>query len=139
MRQAKISIPCLLLIADYVIEQIKANVQWLFGVNMSNIPSVSSLSVQGLEEHAERLLPKTGSLSESSQGFAAMLLGEMSKINSNDLAVKKEMASFNANEEGASIERLSFLMAKAEAELKVAVQVRNKAVGAYQEIMNMQI
>lgn len=71
--------------------------------------------------------------------FEAALSSELGKVFGQSKDVDAAVASFNAGDSDSSIERTAFLMAKAEADLRLAVQVRNKAVTAYQEIMNMQI
>lgn len=71
--------------------------------------------------------------------FEMALAGELGKVFGQSKSVDAAVASFNAGEADSSIERTAFLMARAEADLRLAVQARNKAVTAYQEVMNMQI
>jgi flagellar hook-basal body complex protein FliE len=71
--------------------------------------------------------------------FSSILASELGKVFASGSEVDKAVTEFNAGAEGASIERTAFLMAKSESEMRMAVQVRNKVVSAYQEVMNLQI
>lgn len=85
-------------------------------------------------------LAAPGDLSPAQDGgFSSILATEMGKIFSASKEVDAAVGEFNSGGDGASIERTAFLMAKAESEMRVAVQVRNKVVSAYQEVMNLQI
>jgi flagellar hook-basal body complex protein FliE len=81
----------------------------------------------------------SGADKSSSGSFEATMASEMAKVFGQSKEVDAAVVSFNAGGADSSIERTVFLMAKAEADLRLAVQVRNKAVTAYQEVMNMQI
>jgi flagellar hook-basal body complex protein FliE len=72
-------------------------------------------------------------------GFESALTGELAKVFGSAKEVTQAVAAYNAGGEEASVERAAFLMAKSEAALRLAVQVRNKAVNAYQDVMNLQI
>jgi flagellar hook-basal body complex protein FliE len=87
---------------------------------------------------AKEISEPTGSV-PAQEGFSSLLASEMGKIFSTSKEVDASVAEYNAGGDGASIERTAFLMAKAESEMRVAVQVRNKVVSAYQEVMNLQI
>lgn len=83
---------------------------------------------------------KTGGAAEAQgTGFESVLMGELGKVFGAQKEVDAAVTGYNAGAPEASVERTAFLMAKAEADLRLAVQVRNKAVNAYQEVMNLQI
>jgi flagellar hook-basal body complex protein FliE len=75
----------------------------------------------------------------NANGFETALFNEMGKVFGQAKEVDASVAAYNSNSGDESIERVAFLMAKSEADMRLAVQVRNKAVAAYQEIMNLQI
>lgn len=81
---------------------------------------------------------KNANASEPST-FEKALVSELGRVFSAQSEVDAAVSAYNAGAPEASVERTAFLMAKAEADLRLAVQVRNKAVNAYQEVMNMQI
>ena len=108
-----------------------------------------SSKTAGLSKAAEILSEADGWLSKSGKtsgadaveggGFEAALAGELGRVFGASKEVDSAVAAYNAGAPEASIERTAFLMAKAEADLRLAVQVRNKAVTAYQDVMNLQI
>ena len=77
--------------------------------------------------------------SGSGDAFSGILASELGKVFGSAKEVDAAVKAYSQGDAGASLERTVFLMAKAEADLRVAVQVRNKAVSAYQEVMNLQI
>ena len=79
-----------------------------------------------------------GAVAPAGGAFESVLAGELSKVFGSAKAVDEAVAAYNGGS-GESVERAAFLMAKSEAQLRLAVQVRNKAVSAYQDVMNLQI
>lgn len=104
---------------------------------MSDLSKVSS-ALSTAEAWFKSVEPKD-SEKLSGNGFEAALLNEMGKVFGQAKEVDASVAAYNSGSGDGSIERVAFLMAKAEADMRLAVQVRNKAVAAYQEIMNLQI
>ena len=107
---------------------------------MSKVSSAISSADLWLKEASTKL---SGSAIDtnnaSAPSFDGILASELGKVFGSAKEVDKAVKSYSQGDDDASIERTVFLMAKAEADLKVAVQVRNKAVSAYQEVMNLQI
>lgn len=103
------------------------------------------LSKGGVDSLAKKMFaeldPASGSAEASAAqpGFEGMLAKEIGKVMESAQSAQASIDAFTANPEGVPMERVAFLMAKAEADIRLAAQVRNKAVSAYQEIMNMQI
>jgi flagellar hook-basal body complex protein FliE len=104
---------------------------------MSDLSKVSS-ALSTAESWFKSIEPKDDERVGAS-GFEAALVNEMGKIFGQAKEVDASVAAYNSNAGEGSIERVAFLMAKSEADMRLAVQVRNKAVAAYQEIMNLQI
>lgn len=108
-----------------------------------SLKSVDLSKASELIRQADGWISSTSSTAGPERGvggsFEATLASELGKVFGQSKDVDAAVASFNAGDADSSIERTAFLMAKSEADLRLAVQVRNKAVTAYQEVMNMQI
>lgn len=76
---------------------------------------------------------------EEASGFGALLAQEMGRVTASAGAAQGAIEAYSQNPEGVPLERVSLLMATAEADLRFAAQLRNKTVSAYQEVMGMQL
>ncbi|AHG60295.1 flagellar hook-basal body complex protein FliE [Buchnera aphidicola] len=63
-------------------------------------------------------------------------LGEISNIQNN---AKKDSEKFTLNQSGISLNDVMINLEKSTLSMQMAIQVRNKIISAYQEIMNQQI
>lgn len=72
-------------------------------------------------------------------GFGDALMSSISKINDMKMAAKSQSQAFQAGEPGIELHNVMIDNQKAGLAFEMAVQVRNKAVSAYKEIMNMQV
>jgi flagellar hook-basal body complex protein FliE len=97
----------------------------------------------GLTSIADAWLNEADSLKGGAKAdggaFESLLAGELGKVFGAAQEVEAAVAAYNVGGDEASVERAAFLMAKSEADLRFAVQARNKAVNAYQDIINLQI
>ncbi len=91
---------------------------------------------------AEELLQMGKSDLKSTNGagdFGALVNQMFMKLEGSVEQSKEAIEQYAQNQDAVSLERLSLLMAKAETEIKVATQLRNRMVNAYQDIINMQV
>lgn len=101
------------------------------GGNISESSVVREMQNQGLEA------PGVGG-ADASNSFLGMLKDSMEKVNTNqvqaDHAVKELVAGRSKN-----IHETMLAIEKADTSLKMMMQVRNKILDAYREIMRMQV
>jgi flagellar hook-basal body complex protein FliE len=71
--------------------------------------------------------------------FGAVLKDSIDGVNSAQQDALKRAEAFEMGAPGASLHDAMISMQKASISFQAAVQVRNKVVAAYQEIMNMQV
>ena len=70
--------------------------------------------------------------------FGRLLLNSLSEINKSQTSADKQVANFLSGNGGGLHETL-LALEKADISMRLLVQVRNKAVEAYREIMRMQV
>jgi len=103
----------------------------------SSIQPTVAPEAKVLQEMAKEGLTPT-SESSSSTGFGKMLSESIEKVNQyqadSDRAVKELVAGRNKN-----IHETMLTMERADTSLKLMMQVRNKVLEAYREIMKMQV
>ncbi len=100
---------------------------------------MSSIADITLKSHLQGLsAPKTASVPNMSDKFAEALKGSIAEVNQAQVAADHAAQQIAAGEtkdlHGAMIK-----LEEADISLRLMVQVRNKAVEAYQEIMRMQV
>lgn len=71
--------------------------------------------------------------------FAALLKNALAQTNAAQMGARELSRQFAAGEPNASLEEVVLTLQKASVSFQTMVQVRNKLVSAYQEIMNMQV
>ena len=71
--------------------------------------------------------------------FGALLKTSLDQVNASQVAADRLTARFQANDPNVSLEDTMVGLAKANVSLQAAVQVRNRVVAAYHDIMNMQV
>ncbi|CDG21697.1 Flagellar hook-basal body complex protein fliE [Xenorhabdus poinarii G6] len=72
-------------------------------------------------------------------GFASQLTSAVEKINKNRLDAAKQAQDFTLGVPGVELNDVMVNIQKASISLQMGIQVRNKLVSAYHEIMNMQV
>lgn len=98
-------------------------------INASNTTSINNVNAVDTE--------KDNSVQEAS--FADVLRNSLNDINNQQITADKLTDSFTKGEDGVDITDVMLATAEANTSLQYAVQVRNKLVDAYQEIVKMQI
>ena len=76
---------------------------------------------------------------DATQDFAAMLKSAVEEVNSAQLDAKQLTRQFEAGDPDVNLQDVVLSLQKASLSFQTMVQVRNKLVSAYQEIMNMQV
>lgn len=75
----------------------------------------------------------------SAVDFAALLKNALAETNAAQLEARELSRQFATADPNASLEEVVLSLQKASVSFQTMVQVRNKLVSAYQEIMNMQV
>jgi len=74
---------------------------------------------------------------EGAQDFAAMLKDSIDKVNDTQQQANKLAAAFETGATDASLAEVMVSLQKASVSFQAMVQVRNKLVEAYKDVMNM--
>jgi len=101
----------------------------------SGIAGISGLSGSSLGGVGSVQSPSTGS---GSGGFGSMLTDAISGLNQSQNTAASDSVAL-ATGQASDVTSVVSDVEKANLEMQLAVQVRNKAVDAYEEIMRMQI
>lgn len=72
-------------------------------------------------------------------GFASHLLNAVGKINQTRVTASQKAQALTLEKPGVELNDVMVDLQKASLSLQFGIQVRNKLVGAYQEIMNMPV
>jgi flagellar hook-basal body complex protein FliE len=99
---------------------------------------IEKLALQPLQVTSSLPLAKNMSASDVSEQFSNFLTDAMTKLNAQQLSVDKLNDQF-AKGEISDVHQLMIASEKASLGLELTVQVRNKVIDAYQEIMRMQV
>lgn len=104
---------------------------------MSNI----DLMVNQLRAVAAQAAVTPASLPEdaASQDFASMLKSAIDEVNGAQMDAKQMTRDFASGNAEANLQDVVLSLQKASLSFQTMVQVRNKLVSAYQEVMNMQV
>ncbi|UXY14593.1 flagellar hook-basal body complex protein FliE [Chitiniphilus purpureus] len=71
--------------------------------------------------------------------FAALLKNSLDQVNQMQQEAQAQQAAFQAGDPQADLQEVMVSLQKASLSFQTMVQVRNRLVSAYQEIMNMQV
>ncbi len=107
------------------------------------IPAISNgvsgiTGVSGLSGGTDGVGSVSGSGSGSGGGFGSMLTSAISSLNDSQNTASTDSVAL-ATGQASDVTSVVSDVEKANLEMQLAVQVRNKAVDAYEEIMRMQI
>jgi flagellar hook-basal body complex protein FliE len=80
----------------------------------------------------------TSAVSKSAAGFGDMLSSMMSKVNQTQVAGDEAIVKLESGE-AKHLHEVMIAVEEADISLRMLVQMRNKALSAYEEIMRMQI
>ena len=82
--------------------------------------------------------PDPNGVSKSAAGFGDMLSSMMSKVNQTQIAGDEAIVKLESGE-AQHLHEVMIAVEEADISLRMLVQMRNKALSAYEEIMRMQI
>lgn len=104
------------------------------------------MAIQGIEGVLQQLQAtaiQAGGLKQSSSvpgaSFASELKAAIGKISDTQQAARKQAQDFEVGVPGISLNDVMVDLQKSSVSLQLGVQVRNKLVTAYQDIMNMAV
>lgn len=111
--------------------------------------AVSTVNTQGIDQLLSQLNATSaaaagaaGAEPQSAEGvanFAALLQASLDQVNSAQLDADALQKQFDLNNPNVNLQEVMVSLQKANISFQTMVQVRNKLVSAYQEIMNMQV
>ncbi|HNQ04487.1 MAG TPA: flagellar hook-basal body complex protein FliE [Thiobacillaceae bacterium] len=106
---------------------------------MSNIDQmVNQLRAVAIQA-AGASTPTVAQASAQNEGFAALLKSAVNEVNSAQMDARQLTRQFEAADPDVNLQDVVLSLQKASLSFQTMVQVRNKLVTAYQEIMNMQV
>ncbi len=79
------------------------------------------------------------SVGAPSQDFAALLKSAVDEVNTTQLDARQLSKQFETGSSAVNLQDVVLSLQKASLSFQTMVQVRNKLVSAYQEVMNMQV
>jgi len=82
--------------------------------------------------------PDTSAVSKNAAGFGDMLSSMMNKVNQTQIAGDEAIVKLESGE-AKHLHEVMIAVEEADISLRMLVQMRNKALSAYEEIMRMQI
>ncbi len=106
---------------------------------MSNIDQMVNQLRAVAAQAAGASAPQSPQAAESGQDFATLLKSAMDEVNSAQMDAKQLTRQFEAGDPDVNLQDVVLSLQKASLSFQTMVQVRNKLVSAYQEIMNMQV
>ena len=80
-----------------------------------------------------------GADAAASAGFQNVLAQALDQVNASQLGAERLAASYARGEPGVALQDAMIAVSKAQVSFQAAVQVRNRLVSAYHEIMNMPV
>jgi flagellar hook-basal body complex protein FliE len=104
---------------------------------LSQIRSIRSQASGALDGLGKAVTPTEGA--DSSVSFAAVLRNGLDQVNAAQQSARKAATDFELGKPGTDLPQVMLEMQKASVSFRAAVEVRNKLVTAYQEIMNMPV
>lgn len=107
---------------------------------MSNMINADTLLTQmrAMAAQAQGKSTETGSAAGQSD-FSEILKQSVNKVNESQMDAKKLADAFQAGDPGVQVSEVMVALQKSNVSFQAMLQVRNKLVSAYQEIMNMQV
>jgi flagellar hook-basal body complex protein FliE len=92
-----------------------------------------------IDTHLKSMLPESGAgKSTDATGFADMLTDAVNQTNEAQLAADKAAVALQTGK-AENLHEVMLSMEEADISMRLLVQMRNKALDAYQEIMRMQV
>jgi flagellar hook-basal body complex protein FliE len=112
------------------------------GVRAAHQNTMSISSIESVLQQMRALAPSMGSSPAASGeaaagGFAGELQKSLARISNAQESASRQAEAFEMGKPGVALNDVMVDMAKAGIGFQTGIQVRNKVVAAYQEIMNM--
>ncbi|HGJ5868078.1 flagellar hook-basal body complex protein FliE [Arsenophonus nasoniae] len=102
-----------------------------------SIPAIQSVIAQMTTDMVSKnSIPLTAT---AQSGFASHLINAVGKINQTRVTASQKAQALTLEKSGVELNDVMVDLQKASLSLQFGIQVRNKLVGAYQEIMNMPV
>ena len=108
-------------------------------VSMQTLLSKFQAARDAMATAAPGMTPASGTGTAKPADFGALLKDSVDRVDSQQKAAESLSARFQQNDRAVSLEDTMVAVAKANVSFQAAVQVRNKLVTAYHDIMNMPI
>jgi flagellar hook-basal body complex protein FliE len=109
------------------------------GISTSSIDAMT-VELRALATRAKTTRDATSSENGATEtDFAAALKASVERLNSAQVRAQQLGESFSLGDESVHLSDVMIALQKANIALHTAVQVRNRFVSAYQDIMNMQL
>ncbi|ECK3713440.1 flagellar hook-basal body complex protein FliE [Salmonella enterica] len=100
-------------------------------------------AIQGIEGVISQLqataMAARGQDTHSTVSFAGQLHAALDRISDRQTAARVQAEKFTLGEPGIALNDVMADMQKASVSMQMGIQVRNKLVAAYQEVMSMQV
>ncbi|MBP1523261.1 flagellar hook-basal body complex protein FliE [Salmonella enterica subsp. enterica serovar Worthington] len=100
-------------------------------------------AIQGIEgllaSYRRRRCARGKTHSQSTVSFAGQLHAALDRISDRQTAARVQAEKFTLGEPGIALNDVMADMQKASVSMQMGIQVRNKLVAAYQEVMSMQV
>ncbi|EGT3571798.1 flagellar hook-basal body complex protein FliE [Citrobacter amalonaticus] len=94
---------------------------------------ISQLQATAMSARAQEALP------QPTVSFAGQLHAALDRISDTQTAARVQAEKFTLGEPGIALNDVMTDMQKASVSMQMGIQVRNKLVSAYQEVMSMQV
>ena len=104
---------------------------------LSQIRTIRSEATGALGGLGKAAAPADGA--SASVSFASVLRNGLDQVNTAQESARKAATDFELGKPGTDLPQVMLEMQKASVSFRAAVEVRNKLVTAYQEIMNMPV
>jgi flagellar hook-basal body complex protein FliE len=106
---------------------------------LGQIRALRAQATAGVSPEAAGFVPPMMGGDSSKVSFAAVLKDGLDKVNAAQQQARASATAFELGKPGVDLAQTMLDMQKASISFRAAVEVRNKLVNAYQEIMNMPV
>ncbi|MBS1961003.1 MAG: flagellar hook-basal body complex protein FliE [Bdellovibrionales bacterium] len=113
------------------------NVDGFLGAGKQNVSAPEAPTLRAMQAEG-MATPDVSSAGEAAKGFGQMLTESLEKVNEAQISADKSIKELAAGRTK-NIHETMLQIENADASLKLMMQVRNKVLDAYKEIMRMQV
>ena len=101
----------------------------------SVLAQIRALSAQAAAQQQQQ--KKAAPAQSGSDGFGTVLKDSVDRVNSNQAEAARQQRAFEMGDPNADLSSVMVATAKAQVSFRSMVEVRNRVIAAYQDIMNM--